>query len=127
MAKVKDLHRRWSKDDAYRAAYDALDDEFRLARVLIETRARAQLSQAELAARMKTSQSYIARIESGRVCPSTAVLERLAKATGTRLRIAFEPAGRAGRADVLDRLKTKPLRTLKRSAAKVIRAERDAT
>jgi transcriptional regulator with XRE-family HTH domain len=60
--------------------------------LLIETRAKAHLSQAELAARMKTSQSYIARIESGRVRPSTAVLERLAKATGTRLRIAFEPA-----------------------------------
>ncbi len=40
MAKVKELHRRWSKDDAYRAAYDGLDDEFRLARVLIETRAK---------------------------------------------------------------------------------------
>ena len=40
---------------------------------------------------MKTSQSYIARIEGGVVSPSTAVLERLARATGTRLRITFEP------------------------------------
>jgi transcriptional regulator with XRE-family HTH domain len=126
MTKVKELHGRWSKDDAYRPAYEALDDEFRLARVLIETRSRARLSQAELAARMKTSQSYIARIESGRVCPSTAVLERMAKATGTRLRIAFEPAGRPVKADVLRRLKAQPLRRLKRSAAQVVRAERDA-
>ena len=73
--------------------------------MLIETRSRARLSQAELAARMKTSQSYIARIESGRVRPSTAVLERLAKATGTRLRIAFEPAGRPDKAEVLNRLR----------------------
>lgn len=43
---------------------------------------------------MKTSQSYIARIEGGQVRPSTAVLERLAKATGTRLSITFEPEGR---------------------------------
>ena len=70
-----------------------LDDEFRLARVLIDTRSRAGLSQAELAARMKTSQSYIARIEGGQVRPSTAVLERVAQATGTRLRITFEPEG----------------------------------
>ena len=126
MAKVKDLHRRWSKEDAYRAAYDELDDEFRLARVLIEARSRAALSQAELAVRMKTSQSYIARIEGGRVCPSTAVLERMAKATGTRLRIVFEPTGRAGRTDVLDRVKTQRLRPLKRSAGKIVSAERDA-
>ena len=91
MARVKDLHRAWSQEAAYRAAYDDLDDEFRLARLLIDTRSRAGLSQAELAVRMKTSQSYIARIEGGVVSPSTAVLERLARATGTRLRITFEP------------------------------------
>ena len=93
MAKIKDLHRVWSTAPAYQGAYDALDDEFRLARVLIDTRSRAGLSQAELAVRMKTSQSYIARIEGGRVRPSTAVLERVAQATGTRLRITFEPEG----------------------------------
>ena len=93
MARIKDLHRVWSETPAFQRAYDALDDEFRLARVLIDTRSRAGLSQAELAARMKTSQSYIARIEGARVRPSTAVLERLAKATGTRLSITFEPDG----------------------------------
>jgi hypothetical protein len=31
MAKIKDLHRVWSKAPAYRGAYDVLDDEFRLA------------------------------------------------------------------------------------------------
>lgn len=102
MTKVKDLHRGWSQDASYQAAYDALSDEFRLARLLIDTRSRAGLSQAELAVRMKTSQSYIARIEGGRVQPSTAVLERLAKATGTRLRITFEPE----RLQVTKRLKT---------------------
>jgi transcriptional regulator with XRE-family HTH domain len=41
---------------------------------------------------MKTSQSYVARIESGQVKPSTAALERLAKAIGLRLKITFDPA-----------------------------------
>ena len=91
MTKVKDLHRRWSKDDDYKAAYDALDEEFQLARALIEARTRAGLSQSQLARRMKTSQSYIARIEGGKVRPSTGALERFAQATGTRLRIIFEP------------------------------------
>jgi transcriptional regulator with XRE-family HTH domain len=91
MTKIKDLHRRWSRDDDYKAAYDGLDEEFRLARALIEARTAAGLSQAQLARRMKTSQSYIARIEGGKVRPSTDALQRFAQATRTRLRIIFEP------------------------------------
>jgi transcriptional regulator with XRE-family HTH domain len=91
MTKIKDLHRRWSRNDNYRATYDGLEEEFRLARALIEARAAAGLSQSQLARRMKTSQSYIARIEGGKVRPSTDALERFAQATGTRLRIIFEP------------------------------------
>ena len=93
MTKIKDLHRRWSRNDNYKAAYDGLEEEFRLARALIEARAAAGLSQSQLARRMKTSQSYIARIEGGKVRPSTDALERFAQATGTRLRIIFEPEG----------------------------------
>ncbi len=92
MARVKDLHRKWMKAPGYRAAYEELADEFILARALIEARSRAGLSQIQLARRMNTSQSYIARIESGKVRPSTAALGRFARATGTRLRITFEPA-----------------------------------
>jgi ribosome-binding protein aMBF1 (putative translation factor) len=91
MSKVKDLHRRWLEDPKYKAEYEGLDEEFQLARTLIETRTRAGLSQAQLAQRMKTSQSYIARLESGKVRPSTDALERFAAATGSRLRIMFEP------------------------------------
>jgi len=91
MTKIKDLHRRWNKDNDYRADYEALDEEFQLARALIEARTRAGLSQTQLARRMKTSQSYIARIEGGQVRPSTDALERFAQATRTRLRIVFEP------------------------------------
>lgn len=91
MSKAKDLHRSWSKSPDYKAAYDALDEEFELARALIEARTRAGLSQTQLARRMKTSQSYVARIEGGKVRPSTEALERFAHATGSRLRITFEP------------------------------------
>ena len=89
MSTLKDLHRHWSKDESYKAAYDALDEEFQLARALIEARTRAGLSQTQLARRMKTSQSYVARIEGGQVRPSTDALERFAQATGTRLRITL--------------------------------------
>jgi len=92
MTKVKDLHRGWMKHSKYKTEYEAVGKEFQLARALIEARTRAGLSQTQLARRMKTSQSYVARIEGGQVRPSTAALERLAKATGSRLTITFEPA-----------------------------------
>jgi transcriptional regulator with XRE-family HTH domain len=91
MTRAKDLHRAWSRRPAYRAAYDALGEEFQLARTVIEARRRAGLTQTELARRMKTSQSYIARIEGGKVRPSADALARLARATGSRLRIILEP------------------------------------
>ena len=82
----------WRKDPEYIAAYDALEEEFALAAQIIGARARAGLSQAQLAERMNTSQSAIARLESGRFRPSTRTLEKLAAATGSKLRISLDPA-----------------------------------
>ena len=92
MTGIKDLHKKWFRDDDYRREYDALEEEFALASALISARSRAGLTQEELAKRMDTSQSAIARMESGRSIPSGSTLMRLAKATGTRLRITFEQA-----------------------------------
>ncbi|MDE0279675.1 MAG: helix-turn-helix transcriptional regulator [Gammaproteobacteria bacterium] len=91
MSTLEELHERWSRDADYRKAYERLEPEFEVARTLIEARQRAGFTQAELAARMKTTQSAVARLESGRIPPSTRTLEKVAKATGTRLRIRFEP------------------------------------
>jgi len=91
MTKMKDLHAEWMKDEEYRKEYEALEEEFALAHAMIEARAKAGLTQEELAQRMDTSQSAIARLESGRMKPSARTLERFAKATGTHLRITFEP------------------------------------
>ena len=93
MSRLRDLHEKWLDEPAYREEYERLGPEFELVRALIEARAGAGLTQAELAERMGTTQSVIARLESGRVQPTTATLQRLARATGTRLKIAFEPVG----------------------------------
>lgn len=90
MTRLKDLHDEWMKDGDYRTEYAALEEEFALARAIIEARTNAGLTQEQLAERMKTSQSAIARLESGRTIPSARTLARFAKATGTRLRISFE-------------------------------------
>jgi ribosome-binding protein aMBF1 (putative translation factor) len=89
---IDELHRQWLKRPGYRKAYKALEDEFAIASAMIEARTRAGLTQEQLARRMKTTQTVIARLESGRVKPSTRTLERIARATGTRLRIRFAPA-----------------------------------
>ncbi len=89
---AKKVFSQWRKDPAFREAYAALEDEFALAAQIIEARARAGLTQAELAERMGTSQSAVARLESGKAHPSVATLEKLAEATGSRLRIALEAA-----------------------------------
>jgi ribosome-binding protein aMBF1 (putative translation factor) len=95
MIRIKDLHKKWMKDPAYRKEYEAMEEEFTLAAEVAKARTRAGLSQAELARRMKTTQSTIARLESGRGRPSTRTLDRFAKATGHRLKISFEPLRRA--------------------------------
>ena len=91
--RIRDKHAGWMSQPAYRKAYDALGEEFDLAAVVIEARTRAGLSQAELAERIGTKQPAIARIEGGQL-PSTTTLQRIAAATGSRLRIVLEPTGR---------------------------------
>jgi ribosome-binding protein aMBF1 (putative translation factor) len=94
MIPAEQVFAEWRKDADYRKAYAALEDEFALAAAMIKARAKAGLTQEQLARKMHTTQAVIARLESGRVKPSTRMLERLALATGTKLRISFEPENR---------------------------------
>ena len=89
---VEESFAEWRKDPEYVAAYNAIEDEFALAAEMIRARANASLTQEQLAERMHATQAVIARLESGRVKPSTRTLERFAHATGMKLRISFEPA-----------------------------------
>ena len=87
------LRRRWLRDPAFREAYEALAPEFEIAAALIAARSRAGLSQADVAKRMGTTQSVVARLESGRQRPSLSSLERYAKATDSRLRVELIATG----------------------------------
>ena len=87
------LAAEWRKNPSFMREYDALEEEFALATALIKARADAGLTQEELAQRMGTTQSVIARLEGGKSRPSTTTLARVAKATGTRLRVSFERVG----------------------------------
>lgn len=56
-----------------------------IARVLYEARKAARLTQKELAERMNTSQSFIARMERGRVNITIQTVARYASACGKRI------------------------------------------
>ena len=93
---VEDAAKEWFKDEAFVAEYNALEEEFALAGALIKARSAADMTQEEVAVAMGTTQAVVARLESGRAMPSTRTLQRFAKATGSRLRISFEPKSRRG-------------------------------
>ena len=88
---VGKIKKRWMKEPGFTEGYGALEDELALASTLITARMNAKLSQAQLATRMGTSQSTVARLESGSAKPSLSTLQRFAKATGTRVRVSLEP------------------------------------
>jgi transcriptional regulator with XRE-family HTH domain len=80
-------------------AYDALEDEFAALAALLEARALAGLTQADVAARMGVSQPVVARIESSLSkkdhSPSLHTLRRYASACGMKLiiqMVAIHPA-----------------------------------
>lgn len=81
---------KWRKKPSYVAAYDALSDEFAIAEALIDARTKANMRQSDVARRMKTSQTAVARLESGKGNPSLKTLQRFAKATGTKLKLSFQ-------------------------------------
>lgn len=74
-------------DPKTRAAYDALDPAFQIARLRIE----AGLTQAQLAELVGTKQPSIARLERGQTQPTIEFLRRLGAALGKRLEISFVP------------------------------------
>jgi DNA-binding XRE family transcriptional regulator len=81
--------RKHKTDPAFRAAYDALEDEFAALDALLKARKEAGLTQADVAARMGVSQPVLARIESSlgsrKHSPSLATLRRYADACGKKL------------------------------------------
>lgn len=92
MRNLANVKARLLADPATRAEYAAQAPEFEIAHELIAARVRAGLTQAELAERMQTTQSTIARMESGRTLPSMRTLSRYAKATGSRAVFRLERA-----------------------------------
>ena len=87
MTKIAELKKRLMRNPEFRAEYEKADAEYRLIAAMVRARTKAKLSQAQLAERMGTTQSAVARLEGGGVSPSVATLQRYAGATGAKLKI----------------------------------------
>ncbi len=91
-----EMVRKWMEDPDFVREYDNLEQEFALFDELLRARKEAGLTQAEVAERMATKPSVVARLEAGggrqKHSPSLATLQRYADAVGCRLEIKMVPA-----------------------------------
>lgn len=71
--------------------YDALEDEYLLVREMLTARARAGLTQEDVAASMGTTKSAISRLEAVSHSPSVSTLKKYAKAVGCDVEIRLVP------------------------------------
>ena len=79
------------KDPAFRKEYEALEEEFEVAKQVISLRLKKGLTQKELAEKVKTSQSCIARLESGTYRNlSLSFLRRVGQPLGVQPHVKFE-------------------------------------
>lgn len=85
----KELKERALEHADVKAAYDQLDQEFTFLDEFLKARAAAGITQSEVAERIGTTQSAIARLESGRGkhSPSLATLQKYARALGCSLEL----------------------------------------
>jgi transcriptional regulator with XRE-family HTH domain len=79
------------KNPDFREARSNRPIEFDLMLEISKARARSGLTQAEIARRMGTTQSAVARLETERL-PSLRTLKRYAEAVGMKLVVRLEPS-----------------------------------
>jgi ribosome-binding protein aMBF1 (putative translation factor) len=86
-----EMIREWTQDPASVREYDELEQEFALFDELLRARKEAGMTQAEVAERMATQPSVVARLEAGggrqKHSPSIATLQKYAEAVGCHLEI----------------------------------------
>ena len=87
MAKLRDVRKAHPVKDraAYDRAYADADLAGRLAEIVYRLRTSAGLTQTELARRMGTTQSAIARVEAGGSTPTLDLLDRVGRAVGAEI------------------------------------------
>lgn len=91
MKKWSDLKKDLLKDKKVAKEYKKLEPYYNLVDKLIEARVKQGFTQSQLAEKIGTKQSAIARIESGNANPSFVTLQKIAQALNSKLEIKFTP------------------------------------
>lgn len=89
MSDWQDIKKKVLADKKTKAIYDSLDVDAQLAQGLINLRIKKKLTQAEFAKKLETTQSVVARLESGKANPTLSSLVKIASKMGVELRISF--------------------------------------
>ncbi len=92
MTSLAKLKQKLLTDPEVKAEYDRLGPIFAVVGEMIEARQAAGLTQAEIAARMGTTQSVVARLETARHMPTFDLVARYAAAIDRRLDIHLVPS-----------------------------------
>jgi len=93
MTSLAKLRRKLLTDPEVKAEYDRLGPIFAVVGEMIEARRAAGLTQTDIATRMGTSQSVVARLENARHMPTFDMIARYAAAIGRRLDVHLVPSG----------------------------------
>jgi transcriptional regulator with XRE-family HTH domain len=91
MKTLKALKRELLANPGVQTAFESQGAEFSIVRELIAARMRAGLTQSQIAQRMGTTQSVIARLEGGQRTPSISTVQRYALAAGCKAVFRLEP------------------------------------
>lgn len=97
--KWSEIRKRRLNERGALAAYERARRAHELGEAIRARRQEVGLSQRELAERMGTAQSVVARLEAGAVTPTLGTLDRVADALGTELLVEFRPHRRRPRAE----------------------------
>jgi DNA-binding XRE family transcriptional regulator len=93
--KLDDIRAKVLANPEAQAEYEALRDEFQMARLLILMRRAAGFTQQELADLTGIKQPQLARLETGKQLPRLDTLALLASQAGYELQIEFVPKSSA--------------------------------
>ena len=93
MTSLAKLRRKLLTDPEVKAEYDRLGPIFAVVGEMIAARRAAGLTQTDIATRMGTSQSVVARLENARHMPTFDMIARYAAAIGRRLDVHLVPSG----------------------------------
>lgn len=91
MIKFESLKKKLFTNPEVRKEYEASALEYEIAHALILARSQAKMTQGEVAEKMNTTQSVVARLESGKHFPSLQTIYKYAVAVGKPIDLHVQP------------------------------------